>query len=139
MTDCEKYLGLPMIGGKSKISTFKELQERITKRVNGWKEKYISKAGQEILIKTTAQAIPTYSMSLFRIPKIVCDSINSALSKYWWGQTWSEKMVHWINWRRQCKAKTKEGIGFKDINAFNLAMIAKQAQRLIMEMQSLFC
>lgn len=25
MTDCEKYLGLPMIGGKSKISTFKEL------------------------------------------------------------------------------------------------------------------
>ena len=79
MTDCEKYFGLPMIGGKSKISTFKELQERITKRVNGCKEKYISKAGREILIKTVAQAIPTYSMSLFQIPKTVSDSITSTL------------------------------------------------------------
>ncbi|XP_075645853.1 uncharacterized protein LOC142617037 [Castanea sativa] len=54
MNDCEKYLGLPMMGGKSKVAAFKELQERITKRVMGWKEKFISKAGREILIKTIA-------------------------------------------------------------------------------------
>ena len=52
----------------------------------GWKEKYISKAGREVLIKTIAQAIPTYSMSLFKIPKMLGDSINSTLTKYWWGQ-----------------------------------------------------
>ena len=44
MTDCEKYLGLPMVIGKSKVNSFKELKEKITKRVMGWKEKYISKA-----------------------------------------------------------------------------------------------
>lgn len=54
MTDCEKYLGLPMSGGKSKVSTFKELQEKITKQVMGWKEKFVSKVGREILIKTVA-------------------------------------------------------------------------------------
>ena len=54
MTGCEKYLGLPMVGGKSKISMFKELQEKVTKRVTGWKEKHISKAGREVLIKTVA-------------------------------------------------------------------------------------
>lgn len=27
MTDCERYLGLPMEGGKSKMSTFKEILE----------------------------------------------------------------------------------------------------------------
>ena len=32
MTDCEKYLGLPMACGKSKVTTFKEMQKRITKR-----------------------------------------------------------------------------------------------------------
>lgn len=52
MNDCENYLGLPMVGGKSKINTYKELQERITKRVMGQKEKLISKAGREVLIKT---------------------------------------------------------------------------------------
>ena len=72
-----------MVGGKSKVNTFKELHERISKRVMGWKEKYISKAGREVLIKTIAQAIPTYSMSLFEIPKMLGDSINSTLTKYW--------------------------------------------------------
>ena len=31
MTNCERYLGLPMVGGKSKVSTFREVQERVTK------------------------------------------------------------------------------------------------------------
>ena len=39
MTNCERYLGLPMVGGKSKVSTFRELQEWVTKKVMGWKEK----------------------------------------------------------------------------------------------------
>ena len=80
MTNCEKYLGLPMACGKSKVNTFKEYQEWITKRVIGWKEKFISKAGREILIKNIAQVIPTYTMSLFKLPKALCDSINSTLA-----------------------------------------------------------
>ena len=35
MSDCKKFLGLPMVSGKSKVSTIKELQEKITKRVMG--------------------------------------------------------------------------------------------------------
>ena len=54
MTNCEKYLGLPMVRGKSKVNTFKDLQEQITKRVIRWKEKIISKAGREVLIKMVA-------------------------------------------------------------------------------------
>ena len=84
------------MGGRSKVSTFKDLQERVSKRVMGWKEKNISKAGREALIKTVAQAIPTYSMSIFKIPRAACDGMNSMLAKYWWGQTRNElgKTVH---------------------------------------------
>ena len=82
MEDCERHLGLPMVGGKSKVNAFKDLQEKITYRVLGWKEKYISKARQEILIKTVAHAIPTYSMSILKIPRALCDAINSIVAKY---------------------------------------------------------
>ena len=107
MSECEKYLGLPMLSGKSKVGTFKELQEKITKRVLGWKEKFISKAGREILIKTVAQAIPTYSMNLFKLPRSICDSINSLVARYWWGQNREERKIHWINWRKLCTSKKK--------------------------------
>ena len=97
MNDFEKYLRLPMVGGQSKVTTFKELQQRIKKRVMGWKEKFISKVGRKVLIKTIAQAIPTYSMSVFKIPKAMGDSINSTLAKYYWGQTKDERNVQVIS------------------------------------------
>jgi len=82
VTDFERYLGLPMVGGKNKVNTFKKLRERIAKRVIGWKEKTISKAGRKVFIKSIAQAIPTYSMSLFKLPKNLCNDINSIIAKY---------------------------------------------------------
>ena len=97
MTDCEKYLGLPMVTGLSKVKSFKELKAKITKRVIGWKEKFISKAGREVLIKTVAQAIPTYTMGIFKIPISLCNDINAILAKYWWGKTKDEKKIHCIN------------------------------------------
>lgn len=76
MIDYEKYLGLSMVCGKLKVSTFKGIQERVSKRVLSWKENYISKAGRAVLIKYIAQ-VTTYFMSIFKLPKTLCDDINS--------------------------------------------------------------
>ena len=48
------------------------------------------------------------------------------------------KKIHWINLGKLCGSKKKGGMGFRDIHAFNLAMLTKQAWRLIKETHSLF-
>ena len=138
MEDCETYLGLPMVGSKSKINTFKDLQERITKRVMGWKEKFISKVGREILIKTIALAIPTYSMGIFRISKALCDNINSTLAKYWWRQTKDEKKIHWINQKKLCNPKDRGGMGLGIYKPLTQLCQQNKAWRLIHNNHSLF-
>lgn len=61
------------------------LKERIWSRINGWKEKFLFSAGKEILLKAVIQAIPTYTISVFQLPKALCEQINSMMSKFWWG------------------------------------------------------
>ena len=66
-----KYLRLPVYMGKSKVQTFTYLNEIVWKRTQGWKDKLLSRVGKAVLIKATAQAIPTYAMSCFDLTNAV--------------------------------------------------------------------
>ena len=79
MSLSEKYLGMPSDVGASVNGAFKYLKDRVWKRVQGWMEQSLSAGGKEVLIKAVAQAIPTYSMSCFRLPRGLCEHINSVL------------------------------------------------------------
>jgi hypothetical protein len=63
----EKYLGLPTPEGRMNKGRFKSLKERFTKRFTNWAEQNMSSGAKEVLIKSVAQAIPTYSMGVFKL------------------------------------------------------------------------
>jgi hypothetical protein len=109
----------------------------VWKKLKGWKEKNLSFAGRATLIKAVAQAIPTYIMSSFLIPKGLCDQMESQISNFWWGSNVDKRKIHWVNWKKTCKAKSKGGMGFKDLRAFNEALLAKQGWRLVTNPTSL--
>ena len=50
----EKHLGLPSLVGRNKKNTFMEVKAKLAKKLAGWKEKLLSKAGKEVLIKAVA-------------------------------------------------------------------------------------
>ena len=133
----KKYLGLPLIIGKSKVEIFAEIKEKVKKKLSGWKEKILSMGGQEILIKAVVQAIPTYTMSCFQIPKSLCDEIEAMMRKFLWGQRGQESKIAWVSWKKMCKSKLNEGMAFRNLQAFNLVMLAKQGWRLILNPNSL--
>lgn len=81
----ESYLGLLSLVGRSKRNTFAQLKERVSNKLAGWKEMLLSSAGKEILIKAVAQAVPTYTMSCFRLPDALCDELTGLVRQFWWG------------------------------------------------------
>lgn len=56
----ERYLRLPVFVGRARSPVFAYLKDPVWKRIQGSKEKLLSKAGKEVLVKAVAQAIPTF-------------------------------------------------------------------------------
>jgi hypothetical protein len=109
----DSYLGLPALVGRSRVAAFRSIKERIWKKLQDWKVKFLSQAGKEVLLKAVIQAIPTYSMSVFMLPRSLCLEINSLMSKFWWGHQ-DKTRVHWMSWKRLGESKANGGLGFRD-------------------------
>ncbi|CAL1374304.1 unnamed protein product [Linum trigynum] len=133
----EKYLGLATTAGRSKKELFSGLVDRVRKKLKGWKERVMSVAAREVLIKSVVQAQLSYAMSVFKIPEGILEQVHSLMTTFWWGQKGSERRVHWIRREELVCPKMEGGMGFRDMKGFNLALLAKQLWNLYQRPESL--
>ena len=81
----EKYLGLPTVVGRNRSTSLNFIKDKVWGKIQGWKEKLLSQASKEVLLKVVMQAIPTFAMSCFRLPVGLCRDIEVMIRKFWVG------------------------------------------------------
>ncbi|XP_019177676.1 PREDICTED: uncharacterized protein LOC109172888 [Ipomoea nil] len=129
--DFGKYLGLPSVIGRNRRVIFSYIEQKLKQRFGSWNKRLLSMASKEVLLKSVAQAMPTYTMSIYLLPTTLCDSLERLMNKYWWGKSNVVDGIHWMAWDKMCVPKKHGGMGFKRLHDFNLALLGKQGLRML--------
>ncbi|XP_030494621.2 uncharacterized protein LOC115710395 [Cannabis sativa] len=132
------YLGLPNIMGRKKTTILGFLKDKLQKRIQGWEGRLLSRAGKEVLLKTVAQAIPNYAMSVFLLPVETSKELEGIMAKFWWRTGYSNtRNISWMSWGCMCRHKHAGRLGFRSLHDFNLSLLGKQGWQLLTNESSL--
>ncbi|KAL9682468.1 hypothetical protein QQ045_014267 [Rhodiola kirilowii] len=116
---------------KSKLYSVEiDIVEKVWRKTMDWKHKLLSGAGREVLVKAVLQSLPVYSMTVFSFPQRVRDELTKLLVNFWWNNK-KCKGVHWIRRELLMEPKNNGGIGFKNLDIFNEALIMRLCWRIV--------
>ncbi|KAL9668951.1 hypothetical protein QQ045_006492 [Rhodiola kirilowii] len=127
----KKYLGLPLVVGRSKSEVFRWIEDNMVSKIQDWKALLLSAAGKEALIKSCYLSVPLFAMSCYKIPKTLCEKLNSNALNFWWSSNSKKRSIHWVSREVLQKEKGKGGMGFRSLEAMNIAMLMKQLWRFV--------
>jgi len=83
------------------------------------------------MLQSILSAIPTFAMTCFLLPVSLCKIIQSVLCRFWWDAKAGQRKICWLSWNKLTMPKSECGLGFRDIQAFNKAFLAKIARTLL--------
>jgi hypothetical protein len=65
-------------------------------------------------------------MSIFLLPSSLCSDLESLMNGFFWGGgNINSRGIRWKAWSKLCVKKSGGGLGFRDIQKFNISLLAK--------------
>jgi hypothetical protein len=77
-----KYLGVPLHHEKLRRENMQPIDDKVIKRISGWKGRLLSYGARITLLKACLASIPIYMMSVIKFPKWAMKAINSQMANF---------------------------------------------------------
>lgn len=104
-----RYLGLPLMHRKLRISEYRPLLVKISGHFTAWSSKKLSYAGRAELIKSVIYGNINFWTSAFVLPKGCLQQIQSLCSRFLWTGKVTDRGVAKIAWSTVCLPKKRRG------------------------------
>ena len=101
------------------------LVEKMTKKIKQWSSKQLSYAGRLILINSVLMAIHAYWAQIMPLPRKMLKEIANVCRSFLWKGKGDMESPGLVAWENLCQAKSKGGLGCRDILAWNKAALFK--------------
>ncbi|KAL0555833.1 hypothetical protein IC582_004334 [Cucumis melo] len=119
------YLGVPLGGKQTTKAFWKNIDEKISKKLASWKYSMLSKGGKITLIKSTLASLPTYQLSIFKAPVSTCKIIEKSWRNFFWKNPSETHKLHLVSWAKITSPKERGGLGISRLKDTNFALLTK--------------
>ncbi|GKC68147.1 reverse transcriptase domain-containing protein [Tanacetum coccineum] len=126
-----KYLGVPLIAKKLGINDCKSLVNKVSEKINCWKNKVLSYAGRIQLIASVLSSMQIYWASVYMFPSSTINEIEKLLKGFLWCQGPLTSGKAKVAWKQVCLPKEQGGLGIKSLKKWNEVLLIKQLWKII--------
>nr|GEW18794.1 RNA-directed DNA polymerase, eukaryota [Tanacetum cinerariifolium] len=92
-----KYLGIIVGGSMSRVNAWDDSIDKIKARLSKWKLSTLSIRGRLTLLKLVLGSTPIYSMPMYKVPKLVLNSMESLCRNFFNGVQVEDRKIAWIS------------------------------------------
>ncbi|OMO52408.1 reverse transcriptase [Corchorus capsularis] len=123
--DLGRYLGVPVVHGRSSRYLYLSVVDKIRGKLTGWKRNLLSRAGRRTLAQSVLNAIPVYTMQTIFLPISICNWIDWITRNFIWGGDENSSHGHLVRWSQVSLPKSSGGLGVRAVRESNLLLLAK--------------
>ena len=128
-----KYLGIDLEKCSKSSKVWHNTLNKLEAKIGNWKDKWLTKAGKSVKIRSVLSAVPTYPLSCLPLSKNLLHKFEAKLRDFLWNDCEESKKLALVKWDKICKPKELGGLGIKNLAWQNAALGAKLVWRLYNE------
>ncbi|KAL2939182.1 hypothetical protein RDABS01_023732, partial [Bienertia sinuspersici] len=124
------YLGCPMDVDGRNSACFKGIHDKVMRCISSWKFSCLAITGRCILINSVLMALAAHIMAVYLLPKKILNKINSTILRFLWRGNKEGKPIYWRSQTLLEQKKHEGGMGLRNIDSLNQALLFRQVWRI---------